>query len=194
MFTPSGYRELYNNISDKWNSKFTSISELEKRVFEEYKPKTVLDIGCGTGRHCKFFKNIGSFCVGLDISERMAYHSHRKGIPVVIGDLFSPPFKKGSFDAVLLANNIIGNYPESEKVAEIFELAKKHIFVEFKLGKSSLGYTYEENGYEGFSKYWTREDIKEFLNNFKLKFKEEGVFEEKINKRYKKYALFTIFV
>jgi len=155
----------------------------------------VLDVGCGAGRHCNFFNSIGAFSVGLDVSEKMVSLARKNGIYALVGDGFHIPFKEESFDAVLLTNNIVGNYPLQEGrklVREAIRVAKNYVFVELKLG-TGREVVFEKAGYKGLSRYWSREDMMEFLNKFKLKFKEEGAFRETIGSRVRVYTLFTIF-
>jgi len=60
---------------------------------------TVLDIGCGNGRHLAAAEKCGLNAVGLDISKNLLKIAKRKAhIPLVIGDALRLPFKDCAFD------------------------------------------------------------------------------------------------
>ena len=69
--------------------------------------QTLLDRGCGPGRHTVFFARSGFRVTGLDRSEdALAYlraWADRESLPVetVKGDIFSLPFPDGAFDCVV---------------------------------------------------------------------------------------------
>ena len=62
---------------------------------------TVLDAGCGSGRDLLRLQAAGLSPIGLDISPKLVEIARRNsGLPVVEGDLRSPPFPNGSFDGI----------------------------------------------------------------------------------------------
>lgn len=67
--------------------------------------KTVLDAGCGFGRHTFFAARYGAEVVGVDTSEaavKAAAHNLRDSVRahVVQGDVERPPFRRSAFDLV----------------------------------------------------------------------------------------------
>jgi len=67
---------------------------------------TVLDLGCGTGRHTQWLASRGGIVTGVDFSEEMLAKARRKGkteaARFVMHDLHeSLPFKPGEFDLVV---------------------------------------------------------------------------------------------
>jgi SAM-dependent methyltransferase len=63
------------------------------------KQAMVIDIGCGGGRHIAFLKEQGFLAYGVDKFAKPlpAVKDH-----IVIGDVFSLPFKNSTFDVVIL--------------------------------------------------------------------------------------------
>lgn len=69
----------------------------------------VLDLGCGEGRHALLFARAGSFTVGLDylvaplrtVAQRAREQRLAPRIRLLLGDALVPPFKPGSFDALV---------------------------------------------------------------------------------------------
>lgn len=72
---------------------------------EAFLGRTVLDAGCGFGRHAYFAARYGAEIIGLDASEEAvtaAAHNLRDSLRahVVLGDVTHPPFQKDAFDMV----------------------------------------------------------------------------------------------
>lgn len=56
-----------------------------KKLFPDLKDKTVLDLGCGYGWHCKYAAALGaSRVLGIDISEKMLAEAERRNADKVI--------------------------------------------------------------------------------------------------------------
>jgi SAM-dependent methyltransferase len=67
------YSKYYNLLyKDKdYRGEYEYICELIQRHGTNKKIDTVLDIGCGTGKHLKYFKDAGYSVFGIDLSENM---------------------------------------------------------------------------------------------------------------------------
>lgn len=61
------FKRLQNDVS---NESYIIMEVLKEKGLYN-KNLSILDVGCGFGRHIKFFQEISSRCVGLDISEKM---------------------------------------------------------------------------------------------------------------------------
>lgn len=68
---------------------------------------TVLEVGCGTGRFTRWFKEGSLQAVGLDLSRPMLVEASRLGSrPCVCGDGMVLPFSGGAFDLVALVTTL----------------------------------------------------------------------------------------
>jgi ubiquinone/menaquinone biosynthesis C-methylase UbiE len=88
--------------------------------------RSILEIGVGTGRVSVPLMKEGFEMTGLDISAKMMERARSKGHGnLVLGDGVRPPFREGSFDAVVLAHVIhliedpCGLVNEAAKVAKV---------------------------------------------------------------------------
>jgi SAM-dependent methyltransferase len=77
--------------------------------WKELKKRTVLDIGCGRGRHALFLADMGFDVTATDISpegiEQLKREAKRRKldgkIKTLVSDMLELPFEKNSFDGVL---------------------------------------------------------------------------------------------
>ena len=104
--------------------------------FERFKPKRVLEAGCGFGilgievcDHCGSLK-------GIEISDRLKVakshlkSSGKKNVSFVYGDATKMRFKDNSFD-VVYCSQVLEHIPDCEKaVREIARVSKKHILID----------------------------------------------------------------
>jgi SAM-dependent methyltransferase len=94
-------------------------------------PKTkgvMLDVGCGSAWVAKLFCSKGYPVVSFDISEKNTQEALKRypseNHAAVAGDVFSPPFRKESFDYII-ASEIIEHITEPDTfVKKLFELLK----------------------------------------------------------------------
>jgi len=97
-------------------SGYDDFPEYEKKILKHADGK-ILDIGCGAGRHSLFLQKKGCSVVGMDFSKLAIKVSKIRGLKnCVLASAFSLPFKKNSFDSVLLMGNnfgICGNNSEN---------------------------------------------------------------------------------
>ncbi|MCD9145413.1 class I SAM-dependent methyltransferase [Streptomyces albireticuli] len=82
---PELYEEIYPDTE-------TDIPGMCRRLFAEHgapAPGTLLDIGCGTGRHLEYFTGAGYDCVGVDYQEPMVAFARgrRPGLDFRAGDM-----------------------------------------------------------------------------------------------------------
>ncbi len=70
-----------------------------ERVLGELRPRAVLDLACGAGRHTAVLRRRGYRTLGVDLSLTLLAHARR--LPCVAGDMRCLPFSAGAFDWVL---------------------------------------------------------------------------------------------
>jgi SAM-dependent methyltransferase len=72
----------------------------------------VLDVGCGTGDITeRLDREVEATVVALDRSPRMAELALARGVPALVGDIQTLPFRTGSLDCVL-ANRVLYHVPD----------------------------------------------------------------------------------
>ncbi len=68
---------------------------------------TLLEIGAGPGRDCRFYQDNGLGVVATDISPEMIRLCRAKGVPGILMDCYRLGFKGDSFDAVWALNSLL---------------------------------------------------------------------------------------
>ena len=110
-----------------------SLWKFEDEVIDKYIPdgSSVLDVGCGTGRHLLFLKRKGCHVVGLDYSREMIKIAERKvkDVEIVLADMRDIPFPDDFFDFSICMFSTIGNVdPGREKaVEEMYRVSRRGI-------------------------------------------------------------------
>jgi 2-polyprenyl-3-methyl-5-hydroxy-6-metoxy-1,4-benzoquinol methylase/GNAT superfamily N-acetyltransferase len=90
---------------------------------------TVLDIGCGTGRHVRALAKHGISATGVDyLPEAIGNHGtrHEPGVDFKIGDARDLDLSC-RFDAVLCLYDVVGSYAEDEENARILKSILRHL-------------------------------------------------------------------
>ena len=71
------------------------------------RPRTLLEVGCGTGHFTRWFGEQGLQAMGLDLSSPMLAEAvHLGSLPYVQGDALALPFQAGAFDLVALITTL----------------------------------------------------------------------------------------
>mgnify|MGYP001065651796 CR=1 FL=1 len=91
----------------------------EMHVLTKYlaSAKTLLDVGCGTGRHIVSLAERGSSILGIDKDKEYVEAARKKlkfkglasGVNLIIADARFLPFRRRLFDAVLCMGNVLGD-------------------------------------------------------------------------------------
>lgn len=101
-------------------------------LIERYNPdsKTILDLGCGTGRHDELFAKRGYSVCGVDISEKMLEEANKlaeKGkLSFFKGDIRNLKLNQ-QFDVVISLFHVISYQTTNEDIRNTFETALKHL-------------------------------------------------------------------
>jgi SAM-dependent methyltransferase len=105
------YLELY---SHRGESEAEEHVEFVERHLVGPRPRAVLDLACGAGRHTAALRQRGYRTLGLDLSLILLARMLARGLPRVAGDMRRLPFTASSFDWVLNFFTSFG-YFESER-------------------------------------------------------------------------------
>jgi ubiquinone/menaquinone biosynthesis C-methylase UbiE len=120
--------EYVENNKDPWDLKKTGIDYRRKCIIKKFLEKKgiVLDIGCAFGIYSDFLSCIGNRVIGLDVSKRMINEASEtyNNVNFVLSDSDEMPFKKETFDAVLLMGTCIYVKDKNKLFSEIFRIMK----------------------------------------------------------------------
>lgn len=124
------------------------------------KVKTVIDIGCGTGRHAEILKKRGYRVTGVEPSEAMAKIAKKRGIEVIKGKVTDFPVsgKKKHWDAAIAMFNVMGYIgPNRLEFIKTIEWVARHtdMFIfDFWNGKTVAeeGLSVTRRLFEGFTR------------------------------------------
>lgn len=165
------------------------INFIEMLNFSQYATKNILDLGCGTGRHCHYFASLGFNVWGCDISEiGIRYTVERLckdnlQARLVKSDMAAIPFKNDFFDAIVsysvIHHNVID--PIKKCVSEVYRTLKPggHFFMKVKStvdSNFSKGKQLETNTYlfpcgpeKGIPHhYFDEEELRHLLRDFRI--------------------------
>lgn len=102
------------------------LSHVDKSSLKE---KTILDVGCGTGRFSRFFAELGAKVIGIDASTAMLREARKQGkrVTYLSGNVCQLPFHDNSFDLMVSVNvlNHLANYRMA--IGEMCRVSRKVI-------------------------------------------------------------------
>ncbi|MCX6655144.1 MAG: class I SAM-dependent methyltransferase [Candidatus Bathyarchaeota archaeon] len=123
----TGYKKMgviegYDKWASTYDREHNPLIALEEKVtlelIEDVKGKSVLDLGCGTGRYCVILAERGASVVGVDPSSEMLEHAKRKvtsthRFDLRQGTIETISFPSDHFDLVISALTL-SHLPELE--------------------------------------------------------------------------------
>ena len=107
---PSAIRSGYDRWAEVYDHELNPLIALEEPVVRQalgdVSGLSVLDLGCGTGRHALWLGAAGARVTAVDFSEGMLNEARRKpgasAVNFLVHDLHQPlPFEAGAFDRVV---------------------------------------------------------------------------------------------
>ena len=123
----SRYYDLLYKDKD-YKSEVDYISEIISRYIR-YKPASLLDIGCGTGKHLKFFKEKGFNVAGVDLSESMISEAKKhlgQDEDLCCGK--ASEFNLGrKFDVIVSLFHVMSYQTENSELEKVFNNVHNHL-------------------------------------------------------------------
>lgn len=108
---------------DEWLGKDGNIAEWEKNIFQHLKKGSVLDVGCGTGKHVAFLTNQGFDAKGIDISKPTIKTGKNHNRNIEYADFWK--LKEGlKYDNIILMDSTIGFIVTPDKLSLFFKKAQ----------------------------------------------------------------------
>lgn len=119
----------YEDIAKQYDSQFTLKNKpyysLESKIIKSYinSQSSVLDLGCGTARYSKFFKDY----LGVDISRSMCKVAKMKerAREIINADITHLNLKK-KFDAILCLQGVINMIPRTDR-EKLLDVIYEHL-------------------------------------------------------------------
>jgi ubiquinone/menaquinone biosynthesis C-methylase UbiE len=135
----------FDKIADVYDETRESLSngaiERAAAVLRKDGVAHILEAGVGTGRIAGPLRSRGFELVGLDLSARMISRAKTKGVSALVrADANSPPFRRGAFDAVLMAHVLHLLDSPAQTFGRLARLAKKDLVVFLRKPESSSRY------------------------------------------------------
>jgi SAM-dependent methyltransferase len=124
------YSKYYNLLYK--NKEYSREVDYISKLINEFNPdaKTILDLGCGTGRHDELFVKYGYSVYGIDISEEMLKETNKlaekRKLSFIKGDIRNLSLDK-QFDVVVSLFHVISYQTTNEDLKNTFETASKHL-------------------------------------------------------------------
>ena len=172
--TQNVYGSLWKELDEKYlidetKNELSNIFEKNGRTLNELKGKTVLDMGCGSGRFTLALASLGASHVtgvdlgktGLDLGTRIASELHLENIKFVRNSVLTLPFDDDYFDFVF-CKGVLHHTGNLEK-----GLTELHRVL--KTGGTSFLYLYGSGGIFWNSRKKMREVMKEIPLNYTMK-------------------------
>jgi len=124
------YAEYYDLLyKDKNYQEEADYVENLLNTFSENKLQTVLDLGCGTGKHDNLFAEKGYTITGIDLSEEMiniANQSKHKNAEYLVGDVRNIELNR-RFDAVISLFHVASYQADNQDFERYLQTAYKHL-------------------------------------------------------------------
>lgn len=114
------YLELYSHRDE--SEAEAHVDFVERGLGGGQKPRAVLDLACGSGRHTAVLRRRGYRALGVDLSLTFLARMKERGLPPVAGDMRCLPFVDESFDWVL---NFFTSFGYFERERENFRVLEE---------------------------------------------------------------------
>jgi SAM-dependent methyltransferase len=111
------YLEMYSHRDEEEAERHVDF--VERQLLGDSRPRAVLDLACGAGRHTMALRRRGYRTLGVDLSITLLAH---RAFPKLAGDMRCLPFTAASFDWIL---NFFTSFGYFEKERENFEVLEE---------------------------------------------------------------------
>ena len=170
----------YNDIAIEYSEEFdndTSDNKYIDKFLQCLNGKKILDVGCGTGRDCKYIEQKGYDVIGIDISKEMlkiAKEKYPKG-KFEIMDMTNIDYPDNTFDGIM-SNCSVFHIPEEllSQTMESFKRVLKNngkLFLILQEGhEQKMVEEPYRHGVYVYMNYFSKKNIEQLLeeHNFKI--------------------------
>ena len=121
------YDLLYGDKDYKLESEY-----IYKHISSTKNPKSILELGCGSGRHAEYFSKKDVEIFGIDMSNSMIKIAKNKKINnfiPILGDISNFSLNK-KFDSIISLFHVISYLNDDESLLKCFKLAYDHLNID----------------------------------------------------------------
>jgi len=126
--------KLYAKYYDLFykNKDYKAETNYVHNIIQKNKPgsKTLLEFGSGTGKHGKFFVNLGYKVIGVERSSEMVdianSHNNNNNFNSIVGNISDIKLNQ-NFDAVVSLFHVIGYQTKNSQLLKVFNNAFQHL-------------------------------------------------------------------
>lgn len=174
-----GQKELWNSISHGYSVKrgygkglMTGEKRALAEIFMKHEIRSVLEVGCGAGRHVRSLRSMGIPAVGIDFSFGMLREARKLGNePYALADAYNLPFSDMSFDCVSCLGNTIGSLDAQRAALEMMRVSRRICVIDFRMERGKSGIL--ERRFDGETygiRVWNHGEVKKMLMDMEVDF------------------------
>jgi SAM-dependent methyltransferase len=126
MSSTNHYAKLDYRKLIAWDKRLAREWAFLEKPFSSVPSRRLLDLGCGTGEHARFFADKGFEVVGVDVSDTMIGRARESGVPqgvtYIEGDLAHvEKVVQGPFGAAVCLGNTLTHITTRETLIDLFK-------------------------------------------------------------------------
>lgn len=160
----------------EWLGKHPKFNTWEKAIFDYLNKGSILDIGCGTGKHVAYSESLGFTAKGIDTSEDAINIGQEYGRDLECMDFWKLDVK-AKYDNVIIMDSTVGFIAPPEKLNEFFQKMKTILSISGKLALTSINWPEATNSdYKKYILHNKKED--KYPGYVRLRFIADGFIGE----------------
>lgn len=128
----------------EWLGEEPHIAEWEKEIFNHLHQGSVLDVGCGTGKHVAYLKSLGFDAHGIDASEGAIRIGQEYGRNIDRTDFWQLQSDK-KFHNIIIMDSTIGFITHPARIDEFFKKVKEITHPQARLALTSIDWSKATN-------------------------------------------------
>ncbi|HLS31684.1 MAG TPA: class I SAM-dependent methyltransferase [Flavobacteriaceae bacterium] len=155
----------------EWLGKHPQFNAWEKEIFDHLNKGSILDIGCGTGKHVAYAESLGFTAKGIDTSEDAIKIGQEYERDLECLDFWK--LGEEQYDNVIIMDSTVGFIAPPEKLSAFFQKMKTILSTSGRLALTSINWPDATNSvYEKYIQ--SNKEKNKYPGYVKLRFKTKG--------------------